>query len=93
MDTYEPDRNEVSAKACREKYWGELTDSEKIDRLRGVIKAFQGEFSRLQKIVRELTEHKHNEREKVICEKDICYYAGVCEDLGTRIDNSNEVYF
>jgi hypothetical protein len=80
-----------AAKPCREKYWEELTDSEKIERMRGVIKSYRDEVSRMQSVIRKLTRHKHNNSNMPIFEEELCYYAGgECEQV---LRNKNEVYF
>jgi len=83
------DVNEIN-RAGREKFWSELTDSEKIERMHGVIKSYQSELSRIQKVLGELAKHKHNDNGKPVAEKDISYYAGECEQT---FSNKNEVYF
>ena len=46
-------------KTCREKYWSEIDDSEKIKRLRAEIKRLQFRYERLLGSVVQLENHQH----------------------------------
>jgi len=45
---------------CRDKHWSELTDSEKLERLRKVIKQREWVIESLQKQVEDLLRHSHD---------------------------------
>lgn len=50
----------------REKYWSELNDSEKIERMRNQVKSLQEEAKRLRELIFKLLVHKHLDGEIVI---------------------------
>lgn len=53
-------------KAFREKTWPELTDSEKIERMRGVVKNLQRECRSLSARLSPLRYHEHGEGGKIL---------------------------
>lgn len=88
--------------ASREKYWLELTDSEKIERIRSIIK--QNEYfkekvykleRKISKIINLVANHTHNERG--IAVKPIDTYFQEDNELcgvGSSINrNEKEIYF
>ena len=53
-------------KASREKYWEELDDSGKIERLREVIKQQSRSLENATKIVEKLRNHSHSESGRIM---------------------------
>jgi hypothetical protein len=53
----------LSDKACREKYWSELTDAEKVERMREILKRSERRNEELQEMLHRLaplvTGHQH----------------------------------
>lgn len=50
----------------REKHWSELTDTERIHRLRTIVKRQREELGRLIDTVYRLREHEHNQQGKLL---------------------------
>ena len=50
----------------REKYWGELTTEEKIERMREQVKNLQREIRDLGSLIQSLSEHSHLNNEIVM---------------------------
>ena len=50
----------------REKYWVELTDSEKIERMRGEVKNWQRKCDRLERALSGFIQHQHGPDGKVL---------------------------
>ncbi len=73
----------------REKYWSELSDGKKIERMREQVKSLQGEIKQLRKSVFRLLIHKHLDGEIVtpVDNREVGF-----EDV-RRLPNPNEVYF
>lgn len=53
------DEGQREPRACREKYWSELTDAEKIERCRQVIHGLQNEVRFLSSRLETLEDHAH----------------------------------
>lgn len=45
---------------CREKYWDELTDTQKIERMRSIVKSMQYQLQTAVATIDKLTNHQHN---------------------------------
>lgn len=54
--------------ASREKYWKELTDSEKIDRMRIVVKRLQESLIYISNQIDDFPNHIHNSKGEAIVE-------------------------
>lgn len=77
---------DTAAKSCRpqrEKYWSELQESEKIERMRQQVKQLQGTLDRAMTLITKLTRHKHIDDRVVLIEDlnggEVCgygYYGG-----------------
>lgn len=50
----------------REKYWSEIDGSEKVERLRQIVKQQQGELRRLSGLVDMLANHEHGKLGQVL---------------------------
>ncbi len=50
----------------REKYWSELDDKEKIERLRQIVKQHQNELRRLSASVEVLMNHEHGKSGQIL---------------------------
>ena len=48
-------------KICRERYWDELNDSEKIERMRDEVKRLQNQVKRLSQLTDRLLQHNHSQ--------------------------------
>ena len=46
--------------AQRQKYWSELKEHERIDRLREVVKRYENRLEELENCIRALVQHTHN---------------------------------
>ena len=78
--------------ACREKYWSEITQKEKIERTRKAVKRLMNEIHNLGMGMERLKKHSHNlEGEAIVVEKIKSYYGGE-EDSMPRKEDDN-VYF
>lgn len=80
--------NPQKYQACREKYWTELNDSEKIERMRTEVKRIQYLQKKLDSAVYLLLRHEHNQSGKLVTElRD----TQATEDSPIRL--RNEEYF
>jgi len=52
-------RRDAEGMCRREKYWSELTDSEKIERMRDEVKRWQYKCAEMQNVVDKLHSHQH----------------------------------
>lgn len=50
----------------REKNWDELTDSEKIERMRGIVKGFQSQMNRMEESLYSLRYHQHASNGEIV---------------------------
>ena len=57
---------EQQDKANREKYWEELSDSEKIERTRQEVKKLQKTVDRMFSIIYNLRNHSHNDKQILV---------------------------
>jgi hypothetical protein len=75
----------------REKYWKELDESKKIERMREVVKSLQGDVTYLRSVLESLERHQHLEGKIVIALHD---GRPSGRSIGGRIPNlPDEVYF
>lgn len=64
--------------SVREKHWGELTDGEKIERLRSIIKALQDRIGEAVDVIHVLEGHEHATSGKPVVEvRRLNQYSGV----------------
>lgn len=74
----------------REKYWSEITDPEKVERIRQVIKVLQGELNFLRSRLSSLEDHAHI-GEKIYTRRE--GYGFVNEGSRERSPKDDEVFF
>jgi hypothetical protein len=92
----------------REKYWSEITDAEKVERMRGVVKRLERRNEELHDLLRKVlplvTGHAHGADGKPVMNADhvlradepLGYYNGPKIGYGVRLGDGNgpdEVYF
>jgi len=65
--------------ASRQKYWGELTLEEKIERMRGIIKELGEDYNRINKMINEFREHRHNDSGESIIIRKLNFSSNQCE--------------
>lgn len=79
--------------AYREKYWKELKSSEKIERMREIVKGLKATINFLESRVSKLQRHSHNERGEAVLVEGLEGYFGGNEIQSPRSTNPDEVYF
>ncbi len=86
----------------REKYWSELNDSEKMERMRSIIHSLQYSIERVEKenyrLRKHFYKHQHDQVTQIVLGALDAYDNGDCSltPRGRRIgdgNNPNEVYF
>jgi len=82
----------ITLQPTEEKYWNELKDSEKIERMRLVVKELNREIKEVKAGIRELYRHNHNKDGEPVIVKRLGY------DLEERRsykeeDSKTDVYF
>ncbi len=60
------DEQQDKAVCSREKYWEELSDSEKIERTRIEVKKLQKTIDRMSSIIYNLRNHSHNDKQILV---------------------------
>jgi len=80
------DELQDTAKCSREKYWEELSDSEKIERTRIEVKRLKSTIVRMTNIIYKLKKHSHNDKQILVPMSDD---GGEPEERSFR----NEKYF
>ena len=76
--------------ASREKYWSELTDQEKIERMRKIVKQGQREQQELRNFIEALLGHAHALDGSLMRKFDV-HPPGY--GTSARSDQGNDVYF
>lgn len=82
----------VKEYASRKKYWSELTDSERIERMRKIIKGQDTTISRLQKEIVRLLSHKHLNGAIVVNLDDLEVDLEVDSYMSPQVKNEKEAY-
>ena len=82
----ESDRNERAIMASREKYWDELTDAERIQRLRDVVVNLSQENARMSRALVRLHVHRHGESGELLAP---LYREDVNEPIGYAYDRTH----
>ena len=62
--------------ASREKYWSEIDDKEKIERVRNLAKGQMKTIQRLEKELNRIKRHTHNEKGEAIIVETLGYGGG-----------------
>jgi hypothetical protein len=84
---------------CREKYWKELSDTEKIERLRTILKRKESSISALESMFYKLTrlfeEHIHHDGKLVMPIRARNLSGGECDKayISKEQEAKGEVYF
>ena len=77
--------------AKREKYWSELKQEEKLERMRGIVKMLSSEIERFQRLIWKIEKHKHNKEGLPIIEETLL--SSESQGFGVKTEKSNDVYF
>lgn len=80
----------------REKYWGEIDDKTKVERMRNIVQGLLERVESQEKIINRLRVHKHNKEEKVVTEEPMEFgnHGMEIRQVYRRFDkNKDEVYF
>ena len=80
----------------REKYWSEIDDKEKINRMRLIVQGLLERAESQEAIIDRLRRHKHNKDEKVVTEEPMEFGnhgLGMLSPHRTYGKNKDEVYF
>lgn len=82
--------NDEWKKACRQSYWSEIDDTEKIRRMREVVKKLQRDVEKLNKLFDRLSIHNHLSNGEIV----IPLHSNMENDeIRLSISNNNEQYF
>ena len=60
--------------ACREKHWSEITQKEKIERMRKMVKKLIQDVDSLNNQMRKVRTHSHSPEGKAVIIEDLLYY-------------------
>jgi len=84
-------KKEAECCATRQRYWSELTDSEKIERMRQHVKILENQIGGIHAVHQGLLRHQHNISGQMVTLFEP-HRGTVGEALGRR-ENPDEVYF
>lgn len=76
----------------RQKYWGELTADEKLERMRAEVKSLKVTVNSLNDFIQLLLDHSHGSNNKVVTTIDNATQHLRCK-LADRSPRGDEVYF
>jgi len=79
-------------KACRESYWSEVDDKEKIKRLRVAVKHLQTNVAMLMKFMRYLQAHSHTQDGSLVIPMFMKDEPQI-NDCGYLLKGKDDVYF
>lgn len=94
MSDLKKDHETLGLQAQREKYWGELSIEEKIERMRGVIKSQGSVMQALYQLERNFSQHQHSASGQIMLPFDRYISGGVNVGEAKNISSDpNQVYF
>lgn len=85
-------------KISRVKFWSELDDKEKVERMRGEVKRLEAVIQHQSEIIQRLLSHQHDANGKIVVILNEYGYLGGSnipsdQSLGRLTNSSDEVYF
>jgi len=69
MNSMQSGGNSKETLPSREKYWSEIDDKEKMERMRHIVQGLLERAESNERIIDRLRRHKHNKEEKVVTEE------------------------
>lgn len=77
----------------RQKYWKELKQIEKIERMREIIKQMENSISLVSNRSRRMEQHTHNKEGEAVEVKKFGYLGGSEQEAKSETGKEDEVYF